>query len=451
MKQHKLFYGSSYDRGLDILLFMWPDIIAKFPDAELHVCYGWELFDRIQSTNPERMQWKKSIEEMMNQKGVIHHGRVGKDELTKIRQSCGIWAYPTYFPEINCITALDAQNDGLVPVTMNDYALKETVQSGVKIDGNIKDFDVQEKFKEELLSLMDDKPRWEKEVKRAKAFAKKFIWANIAKSWSEYFEQEVDNPTVSVITITNREGFWNVMADNLSRQTVKPLEWIIVDDHEQDRSEIASKYAKKYNLNIVYIRGDKALKTYDKPHAIARANNKGWQSAKGDLLVYVQDFVIIPEDGIESLVDVYRRNPNALIAPTDDYWFSVEPDFNNRQDWFNGKTDIFTTHSWRNVRNEFSGIRDTDNPYDFEMDYAGIPRKIVEHLNGWWELFDENVGFDNTEIAYRALKSGYKIIIDDTNMARCVDLDRYIPHTDGSANEKNFKKIQSLDPIRDEK
>jgi hypothetical protein len=41
-RQHKLWWQSSYDRGLDILLFMWPDIKLNYPDAELWVTYGFD-------------------------------------------------------------------------------------------------------------------------------------------------------------------------------------------------------------------------------------------------------------------------------------------------------------------------------------------------------------------------------------------------------------------------
>lgn len=188
MRNHKLFYGSSYDRGLDILLNMWPKIIEKFPDATLDVCYGWDLFDKGYANNPERMAWKERMNNLMTQAGITHHGRVGKEELGQIRKTCGIWVYPSYFAEINCITALECQRDGLVPVTMNDFALKETVGSGFKIEGDIYDEETQEAYLQSLLAVMGDNVLYEKESKEAKAFAKEYGWDTIASSWRYYFE-----------------------------------------------------------------------------------------------------------------------------------------------------------------------------------------------------------------------------------------------------------------------
>lgn len=230
-------------------------------------------------------------------------------------------------------------------------------------------------------------------------------------------------PAVSIITNTIRTGFWNVMAHNIANQTYSNIaEWIILDDYKEDRSNIASKYADKYNLNIRYIRGDKVLGQYDRRYGLVRANNKAWKESKGELLVFLQDFILIPENGIEMLVDVNRHHPNALIAPVDQYWFAKEPNRDNKEDWWDGSTDIIDKFSWRNVRLTFEGIRETDNPFDFEMNYAAIPRKIINHLNGWYEYFDNGLGYDNTEFAIRALSLGYKIVVDDRNVAQCINL-----------------------------
>lgn len=186
-KQHKLFYGSSYDRGLDILLSMWPKIKELYPDVTLDVCYGWDLFDKGYANNPERMNWKAKIDALMRQPGITHHGRVGKEDLQKIRSKCGIWVYPTYFAEINCITALEAQHDELVPVTMDDFALKESVGAGIKIGGDIYDIETKEKFLQALLKLLGDTATWEKESRKAREFAKGYEWDKIAKEWSKEF------------------------------------------------------------------------------------------------------------------------------------------------------------------------------------------------------------------------------------------------------------------------
>lgn len=187
-RQHKLFWGSSYDRGLQHLLKMWPDVVKKFPNAELHIYYGWKLFDQAFRTNPERMNWKDRMNEQMKHKGIKQHGRVGQPDLKKARENCGIWAYPTDFDEINCITALETQAAGCVPCVINRAALKETVGSGVRVEGDIFDPDVQEEYLKQLLVLMGDEKKWKAEQAKGKEFAKKFSWEKIAKEWVKVFE-----------------------------------------------------------------------------------------------------------------------------------------------------------------------------------------------------------------------------------------------------------------------
>src|SRR5687768_16441686 len=109
-------YGSSYDRGLEHLLKMWPDIIKEVPEAKLRIFYGWVLFDKMLSGNPASMAWKGKMEELMKQPGITHLGRISHGACEVEFQNAGIWAYPTHFGEISCITAMRAQALGAVPV-----------------------------------------------------------------------------------------------------------------------------------------------------------------------------------------------------------------------------------------------------------------------------------------------------------------------------------------------
>lgn len=131
-RPHSVGYFSAYYRGLECLLAMWLKIRERVPDATLDVYYGWESWLGLQGPDDfyERMERKfKELEPH----GVTVHGRVSHQELADAMRSIQVWAYPTEFTEIHCITALKAQEAGCYPVTTNVGALAETVQSGVKI------------------------------------------------------------------------------------------------------------------------------------------------------------------------------------------------------------------------------------------------------------------------------------------------------------------------------
>lgn len=419
MRNHKLLYTSSYDRGLEHLLFIWHKIRKAYPDATLDICYGWNTFDALCANNPERMEWKQKMIELFNQPGINEHGRIGKDQLAKLYEECGILAYPSHFYEIFCISVVDAQSHGCVPVSTTIGALGEVVQGGVTVPGIINDNDTKEEYLKELLSLMGNTKRWEELSEKGKAWAKQFSWEEIAKKWVEVFKQKDERIKLTIYTPTIRKGWWNIMASNLSQQTYKNFEWVIVDDYPTDRRDIAQVYAKKYNLDIKYFRGKRRQK--NRTYGLSNANNTALAVATGDVLVFLQDFILIPLDGLEQIATLHRRNPDCLLAFPDVYYKpKIKPD-KNKEDWFNGETDVIGEFIRQNIRIQNLGLRYSDNPMDFEQNYGAIPLKIARELGGWYEFFDEGLGWDNTEIAWRSLQIGYKILIDETNIAVCID------------------------------
>ena len=225
---------------------------------------------------------------------------------------------------------------------------------------------------------------------------------------------------LSIYTPTIRKGWFNLMADNLNKQSYKNFEWIIVDDYPEDRSKLAKEYAEKYNLDIKYTRG-KERKT-KRTYGLCNANNTALALATGEVLVFLQDFILPPLDGLEQIATLYRRNPTALQALPDMY-FSIKGEVDTtKEDWFDGRTDVVGEFQRQNVRIANLGLRPTNNPRDFEQNYGAIPVKVARELGGWWEFYDFGLGYDNTSLAFRSLKAGYPIIIDETNIAICLDI-----------------------------
>lgn len=180
-------WTSSYDRGLQHLLEVWPDVVKEVPDAELHIFYGWTLFDKFYHNNPERQAWKKKIETMMGEKGITHHGRVSQEKLEREYKKAGAWTYPTDFQEINCISGLKAQAFGAIPVCTNYAALKDTVTFGEKIDGDIWDAEVKAQYKDMLISVLKNPDAYDRET-MITATKKKYSWENVVSSWIKDYE-----------------------------------------------------------------------------------------------------------------------------------------------------------------------------------------------------------------------------------------------------------------------
>lgn len=185
MKPFRMLYASSYDRGLEHLLKMWPQIKEKIPTAELHIAYGWKMFLVGYQNNPYMMSWKDRMDKLMEQEGITHYERLPKRDLNDLTQSCDVWAYYCTFDETNCITALNSQRLGCVPITMARAGLLDTVYSGKMIEGDGFEPETKEEYLKALVFAYEN-PDWVKmESMVGKTNIDKFYWGNIAKDWEK--------------------------------------------------------------------------------------------------------------------------------------------------------------------------------------------------------------------------------------------------------------------------
>lgn len=192
---YKCVYASSPDRGLDILLTIWPKIREKVPDAHLHIFYGFtETYDKLHANRDRMIQYKEQILKLMNElDGVHYHGKVNHAELHMHLMSSGLWLYPTHFTEISCITAMKAQAAGAVPVTMTIAALDETVRHGYKIIFPIADTRSVKAFENITVDLLTNHEKQEKIRVPMMRWAKDFFdWSLVAKEWDALFKETSD-------------------------------------------------------------------------------------------------------------------------------------------------------------------------------------------------------------------------------------------------------------------
>lgn len=182
-RKNSVGYFSAYYRGLECLLKMWPSIREKVPDATLDVYYGWESWLGLEGPDDfyERMEAK--FEELKDQ-GLTVHGRVSHEELAKAMNAIQVWAYPTEFTEIHCITALKAQEAGCYPVVTNVGALAETVQSGVKLKTQriYTDEYQQEKFVEAVVNALEND--------LTGTPTEGTDWSDVAKKWDAVIKEK---------------------------------------------------------------------------------------------------------------------------------------------------------------------------------------------------------------------------------------------------------------------
>lgn len=180
----RVVYASSPDRGLDVILSsIWPKVVEAVPEAELHIYYGWDSFDKAAERFPHLKTFKASVSEaLVNTKNVVQHGRVDQAELAREFLKSSLWLYPTYFYETYCITAVEAQLAGLLPVTNKLGALAETAKSGVFIEGDVNDPEVQDHYAEAVIQLLQKPDDPDLRARIAKTAPAK-TWREIADQW----------------------------------------------------------------------------------------------------------------------------------------------------------------------------------------------------------------------------------------------------------------------------
>ena len=152
----KFIYPSFPNRGLLPLLEMWPAIIDKFPDAELHIfCdtknnwvqkYHKPVIDRVEKL-------------LKTTKNVINHGWVNPGTLRNHWLESEYWFYPCTFEETCCMVAYEAAASKTLCISNNLAALNESIgDRGVCIPGDdCRDKDWQSEAISRLISIMNDK------------------------------------------------------------------------------------------------------------------------------------------------------------------------------------------------------------------------------------------------------------------------------------------------------
>lgn len=184
-KKNNYIYASRPERGLKLLLEkIWPEIVEKNPEAVLHIC-GYEhtlgrpkevqeLYDEIDGI----LQYSRNIRRV---------GHLPKQQYYKLLASCAYMVYPTDFPEISCINAIEAQYNKCLVVTSDKFAMSETVKTDTKINAEYGSDEYVKKFLATLDKYQGE--TYEQEVNKGRELINSYSWKNVAKTWND----KIDN------------------------------------------------------------------------------------------------------------------------------------------------------------------------------------------------------------------------------------------------------------------
>ena len=193
-QSNKFIYTSRTERGLVIVLALWPKILEKLPDAELIISTYTQF-----PGNEEEVRVKKIIDQYPS---IKHLGQLNTEQLYKEMSTAEYWLYPSIYPETSCITALEMLMSEVVclyypyaglPYTMKEYGIQ--INRGNEI--------------EKLCSLTADQKR---ELRiNGRQYAESCSWASRGNEWSKLLNLS-NNTTNNTTNITDDK--WWVYGEN---------------------------------------------------------------------------------------------------------------------------------------------------------------------------------------------------------------------------------------------
>ena len=172
--KNKFIYSSRPDRGLNILLDLWPQILENMPDATLVISfYG--------TFSSEQLALKTIID---SYDSIQYLGKLKFERLYEEMASSEYWLYPTHWPETSCITALEMLMSGVICVYYPVAGLMNTLGNyGIPV----------EKGQEiEAINNLTVKRKTEI-IKRGKEYALSCSWSNRAKEWVNLISKKSDD------------------------------------------------------------------------------------------------------------------------------------------------------------------------------------------------------------------------------------------------------------------
>jgi len=203
-----------------------------------------------------------------------------------------------------------------------------------------------------------------------------------------------DNIKISIITTSIRPKGLDIVRECLEKQTFKSFEWLV--DIGLDRVDIN------------------------------QAHNRCLSRAKGELVVFYQDYIKIAPDALQGFWEAHKRSPKFYTAPvgkTDDENYSGKVEWDWRK-YRQGKVD------W----------------LEWEIDWGSAPLEALKRIGGFDEELDKYWGFDNVNVGLRAEMAGYEF--------ECVDIpaiawnhDKFMKHPHRNKRNPNFHN-QRLEQIR---
>lgn len=185
----KLIYASRPERGLKTLLeSVWPRLHRWNPDLTLYVC-GYQL--ELRNMPPQLKELYRQVGDLLESSpGLVVLGGLNKRDYYRHLSESALMLYPSVFPEISCLAALEAQALGVPVLTSDAFALSESVVSGqTRVAGKPASPEYVNDYVERAISLLADREKLAGLGREVREIIRRhYSWDLVAAEWDRLFD-----------------------------------------------------------------------------------------------------------------------------------------------------------------------------------------------------------------------------------------------------------------------
>ena len=229
---------------------------------------------------------------------------------------------------------------------------------------------------------------------------------------------------ISLIYETASLGGLDMLWESVRFQTMlsEDFELIIVDDWHKQRQDALADYLQGSDLRCTHIPPKQTGVSYHNSASF----NTGLALAMGELVIFLVDFVWLPEDFLEWHWRFYQEHPGySLSAYVDRYKYPpiVDGKLTIFDEWFDRAYAekwlvdgnlIYQERKGGTLNREIArGVYEMSGNRIYMLGDS-VPLAVMKELNGWDERYDGGYSCNDLDIGLRANMLGWKFAVDLT-------------------------------------
>jgi len=185
---HKLIYASRPERGLKTLLAdIWPRLHRWNPDLKLHVC-GYQI--KLTNIPPQLAELYRHVNMLLESTpGLVVLGGLSKRDYYRHLSESALMLYPSVFPEVSCLAALESQALGVPILTSDAFALSESVVAPqMRVGGKPGSPVYVDNYVERAISFLSNRDELRRLGQESKTIIRnRYSWDKVASEWERLF------------------------------------------------------------------------------------------------------------------------------------------------------------------------------------------------------------------------------------------------------------------------